>query len=215
MSPMTRKTLLKSVGTTALAATLGATLIPAATAAPATRTVAFIDVNSSTPYQTEITWLQNQGITTGWADGTFRPHDETQRAAAAAFLYRAAGSPAFTAPTQPSFKDVPTTHPFYKEIEWMKAEGITTGWADGTFRPDEGVQRGAMAAFLYRAAGSPQYTAPKRSPFTDLKPTDAFYKEISWLKAEGIATGWADGTFRAGDSTERAAAAAFIYRAYH
>ena len=73
----------------------------------------------------------------------------------AAFFYRMAGSPQFTAPSTLSFKDVPRDHPFYKEIEWMRARGITTGWSDGTFRPNDAVNRDAMAAFFYRYAGSP------------------------------------------------------------
>ena len=32
----------------------------------------------------------------------------------------------------------------------MKARGITTGWSDGTFRPNAPVNRDAMAAFIYR-----------------------------------------------------------------
>ena len=39
---------------------------------------------------------------------------------------------------------------FYKEIHWMNAQGITTGWSDGTFRPLDQTHRDAMAAFLYR-----------------------------------------------------------------
>lgn len=32
------------------------------------------------------------------------------------------GSPQYTAPSTPSFSDVPLNHPYYKEIEWMKAQ---------------------------------------------------------------------------------------------
>lgn len=54
------------------------------------------------------------------------------------------------APTQ-TFPDVPPTHLFYGDIEWMAAEGITKGHNDGTFRPGDVVTRGQMAAFLHRA----------------------------------------------------------------
>lgn len=37
----------------------------------------------------------------------------------------------------PSFSDVPLNRPYYKEIEWMRrCSGITTGWPDGTYRPE-------------------------------------------------------------------------------
>ena len=48
----------------------------------------------------------------------------------------------------------------------MKAQGITTGWPDGTYRPEGSVNRDAMAAFFYRYAGSPEYTAPAQARFT-------------------------------------------------
>jgi hypothetical protein len=57
------------------------------------------------------------------------------------------------APTTATFSDVPTTHPFFQQIEALAAAGISTGWSDGTFRPDQPVTRQAMAAFLARALG--------------------------------------------------------------
>ena len=72
----------------------------------------------------------------------------------AAFLYRAAGSPAFTPPGTATFRDVPVGAAFFREIEWLFSTGITTGWQyDGyrLFRPGANVERQAMAAFLYRA----------------------------------------------------------------
>ena len=50
-------------------------------------------------------------------------------------------SAAFVPPYNPTFPDVPTDHPFYLEIEWLAAEGITTGYADGLFRPASPVTR--------------------------------------------------------------------------
>ena len=172
----------------------------------------FTDVKQGDPFYKEISWLASRGITTGWPDGTFRPNNSIERAAMAAFFYRMAGSPQYTAPTTSPFKDVPTTHPFYKEISWMAERGITTGWPDGTFRPNQPVDRAAMAAFFYRYAGQPNYQAPSGSPFTDIKPGDPFYEEIAWMNASGIANGWTDGTYRPSSPVQRAAMAAFLYR---
>lgn len=57
------------------------------------------------------------------------------------------------APSTATFSDVPTTHPFFQEIEALAASGIATGYPDGTFRPSNFVTRQAMAAFLARALG--------------------------------------------------------------
>ena len=93
--------------------------------------------------------MSQQGITLGWEDGTFRPHDPVSREAMAAFFYRFAGRPSVTAQT--TFNDVrPASTQFYKEISWLQSSGITTGWPDGTFRPYAPVERGAIAAFMHR-----------------------------------------------------------------
>ena len=56
------------------------------------------------------------------------------------------------ASAQDSSMDVTPQNPFYREIAWFKAQKITTGWPDGTFRPHEPVTREATAAFVFRAA---------------------------------------------------------------
>lgn len=172
--------------------------------------VNFKDIDSN-PFKAEINFIAEKGITTGWSDGTYRPGDKIERGAMAAYLYRLAGSPRYDAPAESPFKDVKTTDPFYKEIAWLQSTGITTGWSDGTFRPNETVNRDAMAAFFYRAAGSPEYTNANPAKFSDVQD-NPFAKEIAWLEEQGITTGWPDGTFRPGQAIDRDAMAAFIAR---
>lgn len=57
------------------------------------------------------------------------------------------------APGTATFSDVPLSHPFFQHIEALAASGITTGYGDGTYRPDNYVTRAALAAFLARALG--------------------------------------------------------------
>lgn len=175
----------------------------------------FVDVGPTDPFRTEILWLADQGISTGWPDGTFRPLLPVARDAIAAFLYRAAGRPAWSPPAVSPFRDVPVGSQFYAEITWLAANGISTGWPDGTFRPLNTVQRDAMAAFLYRLAGKPRWTPPAVSPFRDVATGSQFYPEITWLAARGISTGWPDGTFRPLLPVARNAMAAFLYRFVH
>lgn len=51
------------------------------------------------------------------------------------------------------FDDVPPAHVFFDEIQQVAAACIAEGYPDGTFRPNDGVNRGAMAAFLSRSGG--------------------------------------------------------------
>jgi hypothetical protein len=68
-------------------------------------------------------------------------------AAGLATVVLATGTAAFAAP---AFDDVPESHPFYEEIQWMNDTGISTGYEDGTFRPGDPVTRQAMSAFMQR-----------------------------------------------------------------
>ena len=108
------------------------------------------------------------------------------------------------------FPDVPVDHPFHDEIAWLVAEGITTGFEDGTFRPTNPVTRQAAAAFLYRLAGGLPVTGA--AGFPDVPSNHPFHDEIAWLVAEGITTGWPDNTFRPTNRVTRQAMAAFLYR---
>ena len=182
----------------------------------------FTDVNSKTIFSKEIEALAAMGILQGWKmkNGTrqYRPLANVQRDAVIAFIYRAMGSPKFTAPKKSPFTDVSTKHVFYKEIAWAYSEGITEGWKmrNGTrqFRPNANIKRDAMAAFLMRASGD---KAPKvAQSFRDVKSTQPHSAAMTWMKNTGISTGWIHKsglpTYQPFSNTKRDAMAAFLYR---
>ncbi|MCL2594424.1 MAG: S-layer homology domain-containing protein [Promicromonosporaceae bacterium] len=116
-----------------------------------------------------------------------------------------------------NFRDVPTSHQFHREIQWLANQGISMGWVMGAgnyqFRPGANVERQAMAAFLYRGIdGSGQFGAPSRNTFNDIPRTDQMFRYIEWLTHNNITGGWPDNTFRAAQPVERQAMAAFLYR---
>lgn len=192
----------------------------------------FVDVGGNpsednfSEFAVEIGWMSESGISTGYGVGggkfEYRPFGTVTRDAMAAFLYRAAGSPAFTAPVVSPFVDVTPSSPFYKEITWLAASKVSTGWDVGggvkEFRPFANITRDAMAAFLYRFAGSPVFAAPSRSAFVDVATKQSFYKEIAWLAGTGVSGGWAVSggkEFRPYNPITRDAMAAFLYRYSH
>ena len=100
-------------------------------------------------------------------------------------LYRMAGSPTVKdLPKTSPYKDVPTTDPNYAAYIWAADAGITSGWDDGLFHPDEYATRHTLAAFLYRAAGSPDGAARlrqiRRPLRAEVKKTEQFKAENRW-----------------------------------
>lgn len=181
----------------------------------------FADVPRDHIFYDEIEWMAYSGYSKGWTDKTgavqFRPDAPVKRDAVIVFLYRMAGSPSYTAPKVSPFKDVPTTHTFYKEIAWAYENGIANGWGSGAnreFRPSENVRRDAVAAFLYRYTG--QNSTSTDTPFNDVRSNHVFAKEIAWMYDSGLGNGWGTGddkNYQPSSPTKRDAMAAFLYRA--
>ena len=177
-----------------------------------TVTSPFTDVAISDTFFAEISWMFDRAISTGYGDRTYLPLASVSRQAMAAFMYRFAGQPDFTPPVSTPFNDVATDSAFYKEICWMADQGISTGYGDGGFHPSANVSRQAMAAFMYRFAGSPAFTPPGTSPFNDVATDSPFYAEIAWMADAAISTGYGDGGFHPTANVSRQAMAAFMHR---
>jgi hypothetical protein len=110
------------------------------------------------------------------------------------------------------FPDVPTSHQFCAEIEWMSQTGVSTGFGDGTYRPATAVSRQAMSAFLARFAHPNYGECGEFGPFNDVPPSNPFCAEIQWMQAAGISAGFEDGTYRPFAAVTRQAMSAFLAR---
>lgn len=119
--------------------------------APVCGSAPFTDVPVDHPFCPQIAWLKAEGLTTGYPDGAFGPGRTVTRQAGAAFLSRLDAT--LSACQEAPFPDVPPDHPFCSEIQWLKSEGLSAGYADGTFRPDAPMTRQAMAAWLLGFVG--------------------------------------------------------------
>lgn len=102
----------------------------------------------------------------------------------AAALYLQAGAPKVNLPAVSPWPDVKTDDPNYAAYIWVREKGISFGWSDGKFHADAGISRATVAAFTYRAAGSPAVSGV--SSFMDVNPSSAFYREILWSAQHGV-----------------------------
>ena len=124
-----------------------------------------------------------------------------------AALYVQAGTPEVKLPETSPWPDVKTTDPNFPAYVWARQKGITFGWSDGKFHADAGISNATVAAFTYRAAGSPAVKGD--SPYSDVAPGSAFYREILWAQQNKVVLN-ANGTFDAQHMVTKAELATLI-----
>ena len=76
-------------------------------------------------------------------------------------------------------------------VEFLYTSGVTTGYADGTFRPDQNITRAQFSVMLYRCLGLDESRyAGVELPFADLdKIADYALPAIKALYSEGVING--------------------------
>ncbi len=113
----------------------------------------FSDIDSS-PYKTAIRSLASAGIINGFSDGTFRPNDPVTRQQFAKMIVCALGLPTTIADVC-RFSDVALSpgEDLYPDhfVAVAAANGITRGYADGTFRPYDAIERIHAVTMVIRA----------------------------------------------------------------
>jgi S-layer homology domain len=127
-----------------------------------------------------------------------------------------------------SFTDVPRSSPFYKKIETLLHNGITSGCTPTEYCPGQNVSRGEMAVFIARGivggdanlpiAGTVDgsaynCTAGGVSLFTDVAPTDVFCKHVHYLATQNVMLGCSATTLCPSANVDRDEMAGFIAEA--
>jgi hypothetical protein len=113
------------------------------------------------------------------------------------------------------FIDVPSTHTFYSDIEWLAEAGTTKGCnppVNSLYCPDGAVTRGQMAAFLSRALN----LKPAGKDFFIDDEASIFEDDINRLAAAGVTKGCnppANDRFCSESKLTRGQMAAFLVRA--
>lgn len=166
----------------------------------------FSDVPSNHGFYKEITYLLDNGVISPATK--YGVNDKVTRAEVAVMVSKATGLDGSKRTTK--FKDVPASHNASGYIDSAVKAGIITGYSDGTFRPNEQVDRGQMAIFLARGF---KLSAESSKNFKDMSSSAASYSSVKKIIQANITTGYSDSTFRPSEKLTRGQISAFLARA--
>lgn len=182
--------------------------MPADTVEAATYKNPFKDIISAHPYYDILHEMRDQGIITGYNDGTFKPYVKISRQHAAVLIQRVKTLTPKVG--LKAYKDIPKSHPYYKAIMQLQQTGLIKADSNGNFNPNKDLTRGEMALILANAF---DLKATKNHPFKDVSQTSEEGKAIAALYEADITTGYDDTTFKPNEPLSRAHYAVFLYRA--
>jgi hypothetical protein len=109
-----------------------------------------------------------------------------------------------------AFTDVSDSHLHAEAILYVQENGIVSGYEDGTYRPDNKINRAEFTKIIVEATGGADAS-------TDCFPDVAkewFATFVCTAKARGIVGGYADGTFKPGDEINAVEGAKIIVNGF-
>lgn len=146
---------------------------------------AFSDLDSSKWYHEAVDYAIENGLMSGFTDGTFKPNGTLTRAMLAQILYNLEDQPAVSGSS--GFTDVKDTDWYAKAVTWAARNGLVTGYTNGTFGPEDPITREQLAVILWRYAGSPRATGTLR--FTDAEVSEYAVEAMLWATQNGVING--------------------------
>lgn len=108
------------------------------------------------------------------------------------------------------FSDVSDDHWASKEIESLVERGIISGYPDGTFKPEELVNRAEFTTMLIKALNKQDATFEKVNNFSDIKSCFWAYDDILRSAQEGLVVGYPDRTFKPDQTITKSEATSII-----
>jgi hypothetical protein len=155
-----------------------------------------------------LTEWQQQGLLTGYQDGSLKPDHQITRAEFTALINKSFG---YTATAAISYTDVTTSNWFYADIAKAAAAGYINGYPDQTFRPNQSLSREEMAVIVSSILKLD--AADSSAAFTDTAAGHTWSKnQINATAKAGLMNGYGQ-KFRPLDTATRAEAVSVLDRA--
>ena len=150
----------------------------------------------------DIEYMADQKVVYGYPDGEFKPSENLTRAEFAALISRFAGLE--DSGGKNPFPDLDKSHWAYGDILRLNASGLTQGYEDGTYRPENRITRAEVMTVVNKILGRNPLDEYVKSlsfnPFNDLKKDKWYYVIVLeatithnyYLDDEGVEIKWED-----------------------
>lgn len=96
-------------------------------------------------------------------------------------------------PAFADFKDVSNSHPNADAIFYVQSEGIVSGYPDGTFRPDQPINRAEFIKIAVEVG--PEWIGTEKC-FSDVESDAWFHLYVCYAKKIKMVSGYPDGSFK-------------------
>jgi hypothetical protein len=159
--------LYRRIALSSILAVVAHTVLPVMPAAA----IRFPDVGEGHIYRIQIEALAERDVVRGNPDGTYRPANTVNRAEMLTLLYRAQNR-SFAHPMQQCKKDVPRGSWFEGVVCDAVTRGFAGGYPDGTFKPEQAVNRVEALKMIHTVFGMAVDAAAPATPLTAYEDVD-------------------------------------------
>lgn len=163
---------------------------------PPEKPLPFTDVSANEWYYDAVKYVYKNNCMTGTSDTTFAPETHIPRAQFASILYRLNNAPDVSFESR--FSDVYQSDWYADAVIWAYQQRIVNGYENGSFGPNNKINREQMAVMLYGYAASKGYDTTQRADFSKYKDaynvSDYAQEAMRWAVANKVITGKNSGT---------------------
>lgn len=161
------------------------------------------DIDQNAWYFSFVYKLMDQGVLSGYSDGTYKPSAFVNRAEIAKIAVILFDLPVENSIDSDPFSDVPKDAWFARYVAAAKKAGVIDGYSDGSFRPEKLVNR-AEAIKIFTLASGVSMGMISTSVFTDVTDRAWYSPYVNFAGEKGVINGYSDGKFKPGDNINRA-----------
>lgn len=111
------------------------------------------------------------------------------------------------------FTDVSYMHDNYGAIEGLSEAGILSGYSNGSFKPEQEINRAELLKVLIEARGITPDESKYKNCFKDVGE-DWYAKYVCYAKGMGWVSGYSDGNFKPSQAVNKVEALKILFKVY-